>query len=1020
MASKKTDAMKALLRNPSSNKMLREALKSPIGSTSRAKAQKIFNIMNKLQGVHDGAGGPGIAMERYQQPQSMTQPMKPREPQPIVIFHKLPNLNISFDGSPRKQESQKIPNVMDGSGGPGYSDVRDGEGGIGDWFSGALSSFQSAVNPGGSALGGAAYNISNLANSSKNQTNLGHLIGTPARVFDAAKDSVTSGLNRFGSNLVTNVGKDIKNVAAWAAAPHDPTKSKQDPSAYNAYALSNATTGGAMSPETRTIFENNPYSTIASAAQRAASGFRNDPITGAAPAVASTSRDSTIKTAADQVARGYYPGLTSGAAIGPIAQADTTDVDVPGRYVAPGASTLGAASSNAPANTFSQNGHGSAAMNYSRALGISNLETPLKDVIAQKGIDAVVDLAIKANEGGSPAGVLNNPGNIKFRGLPGQIDSGVKATDGGTFASYATPAEGRQSIINILTRAASGQSPSYGTNPTLGSFADIWTNTGPGSTTGGTSGTGLASVGTEGNPNLLGATNTGSGVSAAVKGSIGPKTFALNTMLDPNDPVTGGKTAAQAAIANEAKLWDKFNIGGLQDQQVMLRNAGANLPANVTAYIAGRDQYLNQTDQMINEYVAKAASSMSSSADAFKAKAHLNYLYTLRGMQNKSYIDYLNSAVEQNKNDLQNVTDQYTVALNGYTKALTSTNALTQETYTQYAASLEDMYNATQDAPTRALNLSYLQEQILTAQASRISDSIKATQQGGYLKDAAALDGHITDTQGYVLPGIDLVNTVNQYAVLEPGMSPTSIITKYLEGVTNVLNADVNTAKTKEGQPITTEMKRKTASAAIQQFANFANQGLASGNANTYQIGLEDAQNVATRLGNMQGGALSNPNTAQVLVDGIRSLAPGRSLIRWFPTTPTQQQFVSTMTSKGIPAEVATAVYSEFLRYTSPGKEPVQNAAFANLSSAAQSYPQLGTSTTVANMMAQLQPYPGGTPEAFVQAMLNNMVSTSDRANLTPYTPEEVAQNVGYIYGQSVLHSALAGGNVGPGSTLSV
>lgn len=82
--------------------------------------------------------------------------------------------------------------------------------------------------------------------------------------------------------------------------------------------------------------------------------------------------------------------------------------------------------------------------------------------------------AMIQNEGSSPAGVSNNPGNIKFAGLPGQTNSGVQASDGGTFASYATPAAGQAAITSNIQNAIK-------TNPnqTLGAFVDRYTNTAP-------------------------------------------------------------------------------------------------------------------------------------------------------------------------------------------------------------------------------------------------------------------------------------------------------------------------------------------------------------------------------------------------------------------------------------------------------------------------------------------------------------------------------------------------------------
>lgn len=121
--------------------------------------------------------------------------------------------------------------------------------------------------------------------------------------------------------------------------------------------------------------------------------------------------------------------------------------------------------------------YGTATNNVSVALGVSP-SLPLSAVIEQSGMDPIVNAIIK-NEGSSPKGVLNNPGNIKYSGLPGQLDSGVKASDGGTFASYGSPEEGRHAIEFIVQNAADSKSSAYGANPTLGGFMDMYTNTAP-------------------------------------------------------------------------------------------------------------------------------------------------------------------------------------------------------------------------------------------------------------------------------------------------------------------------------------------------------------------------------------------------------------------------------------------------------------------------------------------------------------------------------------------------------------
>lgn len=118
----------------------------------------------------------------------------------------------------------------------------------------------------------------------------------------------------------------------------------------------------------------------------------------------------------------------------------------------------------------------------STAVGLDP-NTPLSSAVTQAkgsdgstGIDAIINAQI-ASEGGSPAGVQNNPGNIKYTGLPGQTDSGVQAKDGGTFASYATPEAGKQAMAAIIQNAASGNDASYGPNPTLADYLGTYSNT---------------------------------------------------------------------------------------------------------------------------------------------------------------------------------------------------------------------------------------------------------------------------------------------------------------------------------------------------------------------------------------------------------------------------------------------------------------------------------------------------------------------------------------------------------------
>lgn len=144
-------------------------------------------------------------------------------------------------------------------------------------------------------------------------------------------------------------------------------------------------------------------------------------------------------------------------------------------------------SSSTPSTDSSSStpGTGTASTTVASALGVDS-STPFADVIASSGIGSIVAAMIQ-NEGGSPSGVVNNPGNVKYvSGMAGATDSGVKAADGGTFASFSTPEAGQAAIASTLNSIATKQ----GDSATLDSVVGAYTNTGSGTNSeGGGSGT---------------------------------------------------------------------------------------------------------------------------------------------------------------------------------------------------------------------------------------------------------------------------------------------------------------------------------------------------------------------------------------------------------------------------------------------------------------------------------------------------------------------------------------------------
>lgn len=129
-----------------------------------------------------------------------------------------------------------------------------------------------------------------------------------------------------------------------------------------------------------------------------------------------------------------------------------------------------------PSSTTSTDGSGYIATATSTA-GIADSTQPFADAVVGAngvGLGALV-AGIQSAEGGSPAGVVNNPGNVKFVGQAGATNSGVTASDGGTFASFATPQAGQAAIASTLNDIATKLGPNASTQDVLDSYANLST-----------------------------------------------------------------------------------------------------------------------------------------------------------------------------------------------------------------------------------------------------------------------------------------------------------------------------------------------------------------------------------------------------------------------------------------------------------------------------------------------------------------------------------------------------------------
>lgn len=261
------------------------------------------------------------------------------------------------------------------------------------------------------------------------------------------------------------------------------------------------------------------------------------------------------------------------------------------------------------------------------------------------------------------------------------------------------------------------------------------TKTSTGSSTGG----GLPKAGTTG-----GASSPAgkySWLQQSISGNLGGTAFALGAMNDKDrlrqlpgfenvkdEDLPYGASLAKQIDALGDTLKKEHHLDEILNEKNNMIATGVNLKGDLTDYITGRDEFLNQTNDMIE----KAKSGMLTSPNAAdpvvqaQNKSYLNYLYLLKGRQSKSYVDFLDSSVNKYQADLTDITNHYNTALSSYENELKSKTAITTEQYSMYYNALTDMYKTAEEAPQKKLEMEKTKLEMDHIRSQMANDAIRA------------------------------------------------------------------------------------------------------------------------------------------------------------------------------------------------------------------------------------------------------------------------------------------------------
>lgn len=519
----------------------------------------------------------------------------------------------------------------------------------------------------------------------------------------------------------------------------------------------------------------------------------------------------------------------------------------------------------------------------------------------------------------------NNPYGIKAGSLTNHwVDEGLaviggKASDGGNFLIFKDPQTADMAYDELL------YGPAY-SSLTLDQAMKKWSGYGPAKT---------GSISTD-------YSNLNNAATGAVKDNIGAGMFAYNNNKLPKP------------TAYDETIWNRYNIDTIRDKELEAFNEQDEMSN-------ARNKYLLQTDSAINGFMNTMTSTWagqsSNPGDIANSSAQLSYLYSLRGKENRSYLSYLDRAIEQSQTELSNLDKMYGTALNAYQKELETSNTITKDQYNLYMSALADMYTSVEGAPMKAAQLRLYEAQALSAEAQAAADSGKLAGQVSYLEDYPNIKKlDLLTNDGLAKIGTDLVAELGSLSQLAPEINGINVVKAYEQGVLSYLNS-ANEKNPTTGTGVDYAGKVKIAGEAIRNFANMST--AFADNSTMVNYASAAAENVAASIGKQVAEKIEG--SSDKIQSSIKSLS-SKGLFG-YKKSPTQDEFVKSITAdtgNAIDASMAAAIYAVFQRYVADG----------------------------------------GTAEEWVNEKLN--------PNGYPITPVQLSYDVGNMYALSLLQDAFS------------
>lgn len=217
----------------------------------------------------------------------------------------------------------------------------------------------------------------------------------------------------------------------------------------------------------------------------------------------------------------------------------------------------------------------------------------------------------------------------------------------------------------------------------------------------------------------------------------------------------GGKNLTQVIMDNTEAY--RKSLEPLEIQLSNLKAESENFVPTLTAYMEGRDKYVDAIDDMIKDTEKQMLNGdMSDPNVSSRYNSQLTYLYTLKGRQNTRYGNYLNSAVSDYNAEVTKMQSNYDTFKANATELLNNQNALDQTIYNDIMTRGEAVYAELENAPIKAANLALVNQQLGLTNLSTVQNGLavaSAVVNPDYYKDITEYRKQYTIDNGATDPG---------------------------------------------------------------------------------------------------------------------------------------------------------------------------------------------------------------------------------------------------------------------------